>query len=930
MTTKFNQVINQGIRKSQFGIGKFKQEIAIIFFLFVSILDTTVIYGQKKQIDEEACRNWSTLLDSRALISGNGKFAAYRFGTPTGKSTLVIHAINGNFEKSLNFATEPAFSDNSSYFFARLPGDTLILFSLNNLRFRYLTNISSYSLHGKWLLYFQIGSNKQASLLNLETQKSKVFPEAGQVQFNKQGTSILIHSQRGLTFLDLETGEVNELCDSKNTTGACFNEKGNAVAYCQRDMNEKCSVFYWSKEMVKPKLIINNLSPSIEKGYQISYGELQFSPEGKLIYFRVFKDQTADSSFHSGPVITNSVNIWSYKDKQNQIAQNELFSKGHHLIDPFLAVVNINTGQVIRLEDVTLKVTGKLGDKYVLLSTPRSSPDFYWQNGKKELFAVSLSDGSRTKILSSNEYPGFDVIGLDPEERLAVWFDPVAKQYFSYDFATKKVISFTKDIQEPFILSERGDADLIRQKYLSYGNLGWNILSNSLIIYSAYDIWQVDPAGKKLPINLTNGYGRKNRIRFRILCDDRGKAITYRPNKILLSALNKENKDNGFWTIKLNSQSAPEKLIMDKHAYHFEGAGPRIYLNSAENINSFKPVKAANASTYLVRRMSADQSANIFTTKDFKTFTQISNIHPESTYKWFKSQLITWKLPDGESCQGILYVPEELEPSKKYPVIFNYYEKRSDNLNLYRTPSLFADNINVPWYLSRGYLVFEPDFYFKQGEVSRCIIETVESAAKKLGALSFVDTSRMGCQGQSFGGYETNVIVAGTKIFKAASEMAGPSDLFSEYGSIRPGGLNNQYAEDMGQRNIGAFPWDKPDVFIANSPALLVNRISTPLLIVHNQGDLDILWAQGIEMFMNMRRIGKKVWMLDYDGEGHGLFPFVKGDYENRVDCTLRIQQFFDYYLKDAPPPKWMTRPIPASKKGISSGLQLDTSGAQP
>ena len=55
------------------------------------------------------------------------------------------------------------------------------------------------------------------------------------------------------------------------------------------------------------------------------------------------------------------------------------------------------------------------------------------------------------------------------------------------------------------------------------------------------------------------------------------------------------------------------------------------------------------------------------------------------------------------------------------------------------------------------------------------------------------------------------------------------------------------------------------------------------------------LGTQGIEMFTGLRRLGKPVWMLNYNGEAHNLVQR-----QNRKDIQIREQQFFDYYLKGA------------------------------
>lgn len=87
-------------------------------------------------------------------------------------------------------------------------------------------------------------------------------------------------------------------------------------------------------------------------------------------------------------------------------------------------------------------------------------------------------------------------------------------------------------------------------------------------------------------------------------------------------------------------------------------------------------------------------------------------------------------------------------------------------------------------------------------------------------------------------------------------------------------------------------------------------------MILHNDEDGAVPWYQGNELFVALRRLEKPAWMLNYNGEPH----WVMDDY-NRRDFAIRMQQFFDHYLKDAPEPEWMAVGVPAVDKGESFGL---------
>ncbi|RZK38828.1 MAG: hypothetical protein EOO57_03795, partial [Hymenobacter sp.] len=88
--------------------------------------------------------------------------------------------------------------------------------------------------------------------------------------------------------------------------------------------------------------------------------------------------------------------------------------------------------------------------------------------------------------------------------------------------------------------------------------------------------------------------------------------------------------------------------------------------------------------------------------------------------------------------------------------------------------------------------------------------------------------------------------------------------------------------------------------------------------IMSNDADGAVPWYQGIEMFTDLRRLGKPVWLLQYNGEAHNL---VKR--ENRKDISIRELQFFDHYLKGAPAPVWLEKGVPAVEKGRNWGLEI-------
>ena len=123
--------------------------------------------------------------------------------------------------------------------------------------------------------------------------------------------------------------------------------------------------------------------------------------------------------------------------------------------------------------------------------------------------------------------------------------------------------------------------------------------------------------------------------------------------------------------------------------------------------------------------------------------------------------------------------------------------------------------------------------------------------------------------------------------------------------------MARQRQYELYRDRIGAMLWQRPDLYLKNSPVLKANEVITPVLLMANKKGEDV-HEQGVEFFTALGRLGKKAWMLQNDNGAHQVF--IPGDGKDF---------FFSYYLKGEPPPKWMVLGVPATKKGIDSGYEL-------
>jgi dipeptidyl aminopeptidase/acylaminoacyl peptidase len=212
---------------------------------------------------------------------------------------------------------------------------------------------------------------------------------------------------------------------------------------------------------------------------------------------------------------------------------------------------------------------------------------------------------------------------------------------------------------------------------------------------------------------------------------------------------------------------------------------------------------------------------------------------------------------------------------------------------------------------SKGYVVMVPDIEVQAGNSGNSIMDCINGAYNYLQSVSWAD--RIGLNGHSFAGYETQYIITRTGVFAAAIASSGMSDLVSLTGelTLEEGIPYQREWAEIGQGKLGKTLWEDPSLYLQNSPLLHADKITTPLLMMNNKLDGVVNFSQGVEMFTALRRLRKRVWMLQYDNEYHSLYSPAMKDY------TIRVLQFYDHFLKGAPMPAWMQYGVPAERKGM-------------
>lgn len=862
------------------------------FYLLLLIVGNSAVKAQRKQIDINAIKRWNSIGDYG--ISNDGKFIWYEVRSDEENLLVVQNVENGQravyprcsrarFTSDSKFVM---FNALSAMVICRLPGfDTTML---NGREFKIPARGNE-----QWLGYLLDSS---FVLRNLENMNKKVFGRVEKFLFNDYGTRLALVGEDSIHLLDLMKNTKSTFCMDGRVSVLSFDNKGEKLVFVVHN-GGGCKLYYYDVKLNDVSLLLKDTLFDVNRRLKIADSDLRFDESGELIFFKAKECKIPDQPDNN--LLTNKVNIWHYKDVFLQSQQ--AFESGINKERLYSFAFVVKTGKVFNIENTDIRLKSNPNKYYAITTNVTSSHEAYWRKDEPEVYFLhSLKDGSKKEFI--HDKANVHDVRLSQSERFVSWSDTVSGKTYCYEISSGITRDISADVSSNSNLYNEIGVNV------KFDLLGWLSNDNAILVHDWYDIWQLDPLGKKSPICLTGGYGRANNVLFRTV-DNKYEMQSFNlKDSILVTAFDNKTKQNGFLKIKLSVQNQVSKLNLQPFAFY----------HPIFSFGQKAPIKAKNKNLYVLLRQSFSEAPNLVVTRDFVEFKPVSNIAPQQEYNWYTSELYEWRLSSGKTVQGMLFKPKDFDPQKKYPIIFSVYQKVTQNFFGFIRPALSEGDINMPWYVSRGYLFFMPDIPREAGHTGHAAFDAVVGAANFLVAnCPWVDAKRMGIQGHSFGGFETNYIITQTPIFAAAQSSSGGTDLVSMYGGLGFGAKSLQGILEIGQTNIRTTPWESAKTYIDNSPIFHVDKITTPLLMMHNDQDGVVPFAQAIEFFTALRRLGKQAWLIQYDGEDHILPAYDKP----ALDFTIRQQQFFDHFLKGMPAPTWIEKGIPECEKGIRSGL---------
>lgn len=892
----------------------------LAFVACLGSLSPALAQNASKSLTIDDLVTWQRITDRE--ISDNGKWVACKMEPWEGDATVYLYAAQGQETATFSPADKFAFSASSGYLVVtqtpgkstvdslkilktkedKMPMNTLVIYSVAGKK-ETIDSLKTFKLadEADWIAYQRGRKDSTLYVRSLDGSKTFQFPTVTDFQFAKKSGMLYYTSaaegEAGIFTLNPEKGSPALIKEGKGVfKQTTFDEKGERLAflYCaDKDSSYKALSLWLSEHNAPAKEIATRGNKAFPAEWVINEnGMLQFSKSASRLFFGTSPEPRQKDTTQLAENRPN-VQVWSWDEPVQYTVQN--YNKEKDLKKSYQAVYNLGNGSIFQLanEELPNIQLGNEGDAALaLLSTsrPYSLSSMWEARTRSDYYTVSLDNGERKQIAKA-DYGRFR---LSPQGKYAYWYGGTDSCWYTIALAEGKLYRLTTPESFPAWDEEN---DVPDYPY-AHGAAGWTANDQSLLIYDRYDIWKFDPTAATSPINLTVN-GRKEKLSYRLEQLDKEARFIDLGKPQLLKGFNETTKGYGFYNARLSAPAAPKTLLAGNYMLR--------------SIN-----KAKNTDDVIYTMETFQQYPDIhYSTLAFKKSVQLTHGDKQQEgFIWGTAELVSWISLDGRPLEGVIYKPANFDPNKKYPMMVNFYERNSETLYNYRMPEPHRSTIDYHLYNSNEYIIFNPDIRYVDGYPGESCYNCLMPGITMMIAKGYIDEKGIGAQGHSWGGYQVAYLATRTNLFSAIESGAPVVNMFSAYGGIRWGsGMARSFQYEHTQSRLGATPWSSPLRYLENSPLFTMDKVQTPILIMHNDADGHVPWYQGIEYFVAMKRLGKPCWLLNYTGEPHWPMHMA-----NRIDFQRRMFQFFNHYLKNQKMPKWMSEGVPAVEQPFELG----------
>ena len=892
----------------------------LAFVACLGSLSPAFAQNASKSLTVDDLVTWQRITDRE--ISDNGKWVACKMEPWEGDATVYLYAAQGQETATFSPADKFAFSASSGYLVVtqtpgkstvdslkvlktkedKMPMNTLVIYSVAGKK-ETIDSLKTFKLadEADWIAYQRGRKDSTLYVRSLDGSKTFQFPTVTDFQFAKKSGMLYYTSaaegEAGIFTLNPEKGSPALIKEGKGVfKQTTFDEKGERLAflYCaDKDSSYKALSLWLSEHNAPAKEIATRGNKAFPAEWVINEnGMLQFSKSASRLFFGTSPEPRQKDTTQLAENRPN-VQVWSWDEPVQYTVQN--YNKEKDLKKSYQAVYNLGNGSIFQLanEELPNIQLGNEGDAALaLLSTsrPYSLSSMWEARTRSDYYTVSLDNGERKQIAQA-DYGRFR---LSPQGKYAYWYGETDSCWYTIALAEGKRYRLTTPESFPAWDEEN---DVPNHPY-AHGAAGWTANDQNLLIYDRYDIWKFDPTAATSPINLTVN-GRKEKLSYRLEQLDKEARFIDLGKPQLLKGFNETTKGYGFYNARLSAPAAPKTLLAGNYMLR--------------SIN-----KAKNTDDVIYTMETFQQYPDIhYSTLAFKKSVQLTHGDKQQEgFIWGTAELVSWISLDGRPLEGVVYKPANFDPNKKYPMMVNFYERNSETLYNYRMPEPHRSTIDYHLYNSNEYVIFNPDIRYVDGYPGESCYNCLMPGITMMIAKGYINEKGIGAQGHSWGGYQVAYLATRTNLFSAIESGAPVVNMFSAYGGIRWGsGMARPFQYEHTQSRLGATPWSSPLRYLENSPLFTMDKVQTPILIMHNDADGHVPWYQGIEYFVAMKRLGKPCWLLNYTGEPHWPMHMA-----NRIDFQRRMFQFFNHYLKNQKMPKWMSEGVPAVEQPFELG----------
>lgn len=744
---------------------------------------------------------------------------------------------------------------------------------------------------------------------DLTTGRSLFLGSVNEIGFNKSGELLAytvdatVRDVNGVYLATLSTGRIEPLdVDTLRYARLTWNDGGTGLAVLKgrevekmRERSNRLVVFGNLAATRTPAILDPATTAGFPKGFVVTERTtLEWSDDGQKVFLSIMPQTSApDTARRKSTDSIADVDVWRTQDER---IQSQQMIQAESERNRNFRQVFAHPGVYTTLTDSSMReLELPLAGSWAVGRDPRPYISDY-KSPAADFYRVNTTTGERIKFLTG-QLTGPHVGGISTDGRYFLYWKDAMWQAVELATGTTRTLGATA----PRFTNTEFDYPGPKP---AYGIASYAADGSGVIVPARYDLWFLPFDGGPAR-NLTNGVGAKSEIVLRpvrmepIDSSVRKAARVTREldlsKPITLSAYGEWTKKAGFYRLA-NGQL--QSLVYEDAAFS-------------------TPSRARDADLVLYTRQTfAEYPDLLLAASDLAAPKKISDANPQQNeYRWGRRLLFDYTTKRGVKLQGILALPDDYVTGQKLPMLVTFYEKNSQTMHRYPTPSFLTGMGGMPVEaVSRGYATMLPDVHFHTGSSHSDMLDAVEAATKKVIAMGYVDPKRIGVHGHSYGGEGAAFIGTRSKLFAAVGMGAGVTDLFSDFsqswgwsyqvsgGSGANG--NNYYL--FGQGRWGFSPWENPERYHFESALTHVPEVTAPFLIMHGAADPTVSFTEGMNFYNALRFNGKNAVMLAYPGEGHGLSGLA-----NRKDLTIRYFQFFDHYLLGKPAPKWLTDGVP-------------------